>query len=180
MTPEQAEAVYRRADRLYSLGEVERAVDLMAGRMTERLRGLNPLVLCVMNGAVVPFGRLVSRMDFPMEMDYVHATRYRGETSGGALHWIRRPDRCLQDREVVIVDDILDEGLTLQTLVEACRAEGARAVHTAVVAVKRRERRVALTSDFGALEVEDRYVFGYGMDYKGYLRNAPGIFAVVD
>jgi hypoxanthine phosphoribosyltransferase len=180
ITPEEAQAVYQRACRLYSLEQVEQAVDRMAARMAECLQGLNPLVLCVMNGAMVPFGRVVSRMDFPMELDYVHATRYRGATSGGELHWIKRPDRSLHARQVLIVDDILDEGCTLQALVEACTSQGAEAVYSAVVAVKRHDRRAGIEADFHAVQVEDRYVFGYGMDYKGYLRNAPGIFAVAD
>jgi hypoxanthine phosphoribosyltransferase len=180
ITPEEAQAVYHRATRLYSIDQVEQAVDRMALRIAERLHGLNPLVLCVMNGAMVPFGRVVSRMDFPMELDYVHATRYRGATSGGELHWIKRPDRSLHGRQVLIVDDILDEGFTLQALVEACTSQGAEAVSSAVVAVKHHDRRTGIEADFHAVQVEDRYVFGYGMDYKGYLRNAPGIFAVVD
>jgi hypoxanthine phosphoribosyltransferase len=180
ITPAEAEAVYQRADRLFTLEEVERAVDRMAARVTERLRGLDPLVLCVMNGAMVPLGRLVSRMDFPLQLDYVHATRYRGETCGGELHWMRRPSASLRHRQVLLLDDILDEGYTLAALIEACRAEGADGVHTAVVAVKRHDRGIGLEADFHALEVEDRYVFGYGMDYKGYLRNAAGIFAVAD
>jgi hypoxanthine phosphoribosyltransferase len=131
-----------------------------------------------MNGGVVPFGRLVSRMDFPLQLDYCHATRYRGDTQGGDLHWLKEPSESLTDRAVLIVDDILDEGYTLQALTEACAVQGAASVHTAVLAVKRHDRGVGLQADFWALEVEDRYVFGYGMDYKDYLRNAPGIFAV--
>jgi len=180
ITPDEAARVYRDADRLYSLEQVEAAIDRMAGEIHAQLGERNPLVLCVMNGAVVPFGRLVSRMDFPMQLDYCHATRYRGETRGGDLHWLSEPRESLADRTVLIVDDILDEGYTLHALVGACNRLGAAGVHTAVMVVKRHDRGIGLEADFWALEVADRYVFGYGMDYKGYLRNVPGIFAVGD
>jgi hypoxanthine phosphoribosyltransferase len=79
-----------------------------------------------------------------------------------------------------VIDDILDEGLTLAAIVARCREEGARRVWTAVLVEKQRARAVDFTADFVGLTVPDRYVFGYGMDYKGYLRNARGIYAVAD
>jgi len=178
ISPEEALAVYRRADRLYDLDQIEQSLDRMSGDIRARLERRNPLALCVMNGGLVPFGRLVSRLDFPMQLDYIHATRYRGHTQGGDLRWVKRQDEPMQGRSVLIVDDILDEGYTLRALITECREQGAREVYTAVLAVKLHDRGCGLTADFFGLEVEDRYVFGYGMDYKGYLRNAPGIFAV--
>ncbi len=178
ISPEQALAVYRQADRLYDLDQIEQALDRMSGDIRPQLEGRNPLVLCVMNGGLVPFGRLVSRLDFPMQLDYIHATRYRGNTQGGELRWVKRQNEPMQGRCVLIVDDILDEGYTLEALIAECRQQGAREVYTAVLAVKLHDRGCGLAADFVGLQVEDRYVFGYGMDYKGYLRNAPGIFAV--
>jgi len=180
ITPDEAARVYRGADRLYSLEQVEAAIDRMASEIHAQLGERNPVVLCVMSGAVVPIGRLVSRMDFPMQLDYCHATRYRGEIRGGDLHWLSEPRESLVGRTVLIVDDILDEGYTLHALIGACTRLGAASVHTAVVVVKRHDRGMGLEADFWALEVGDRYVFGYGMDYRGYLRNVPGIFAVAD
>ncbi len=178
ISPEEALAVYRKADRLYSLDQLEQALDRMAGEIWSRLEGRNPLVLCVMNGGLVPFGRLVSRLDFPMQLDYIHATRYRGQTQGGELRWVKRQNEPMQGRSVLIVDDILDEGYTLDALIGECHSQGASEICTAVLAVKLHDRGVGVKADFFGVEVEDRYVFGYGMDYKGYLRNAPGIFAV--
>jgi hypoxanthine phosphoribosyltransferase len=178
VTAQQAFAVYARADRLYSECDVEAALSRMADEITARLKESNPLVLCVMTGGIVAAGKLLTRLNFPLQLDYLHATRYRGATEGGALHWLARPAIPLQGRVVLVVDDILDEGWTLEAILKECKAQGASAVHSAVLVDKKRDRKNSLHADFVGLKVEDRYVFGYGMDYHTYLRNAPGIFAV--
>ena len=178
VTPEHVEQVYREADCLYSEAQVEEAIAAMGRAVTDKLAGSNPLLLCVMTGAVIPMGKLLTHLDFPLQIDYIHATRYRGETRGGELHWRARPQPPLAGRTVVVVDDILDEGVTLAAIIEECKREGATAVYSAVLVEKLHDRSNGLKADFVGLQVEDRYVFGYGMDYKDYLRNAPGIFAV--
>jgi hypoxanthine phosphoribosyltransferase len=171
--------VYARADRLYGEVEMTGTLDRLASEIGARLAGRNPLVLCVLTGGIVPVGHLLTRLRFPLELDYLHATRYRGETSGSALHWICRPSLSLRERTVLVVDDILDEGHTLAAILAYCRAEGARETLSAVLVEKRHGRRAAgLAADFTGVVVEDRYVFGYGMDYRGYWRNLPGIYAV--
>lgn len=178
VTPEQARAVYAEADCLFDQSQVEAALAQMAEAITADLADKNPLVLAVMSGAMIPAGILLSRLDFPLQIDYIHATRYRGDTAGGELEWRVPPRFPLQGRNVLIIDDILDEGLTLQAIVESCREQGAGEVRSAVLVKKLHERNAGTEADYVGLEVEDRYVFGYGMDYKEYLRNAPGIFAV--
>jgi len=131
-----------------------------------------------MNGGLITTAELMLRMDFPLEQDYMHASRYRGDTSGGAIHWVVEPKHALKDRVVIIVDDILDEGYTLAAIVEHCKSQQATCVETVVLVEKLHERKQGIQATYVGLQVEDRYVFGYGMDYKGYLRNAPGIFAV--
>jgi hypoxanthine phosphoribosyltransferase len=176
--PDHVVAVLEQADLLYSESQVEYALDSLAGEISARLEDKNPLVLCVMVGAIVVAGKLVSRLNFPLQIDYVHATRYAGATRGGELQWIAKPATALQGRTVLIVDDILDEGLTLQAIIEWCRAAGATDVYTAVLVEKQRLRAVEINIDFKGLDVEDRYVVGYGMDYQGYLRNVAGIYAI--
>jgi hypoxanthine phosphoribosyltransferase len=178
VTPEHVEQIYREADCLHTQEQVEAAIVRMAGEITVRLKEANPLVLCVMTGAVIPMGQLLTHLAFPLQIDYVHATRYCGETCGGALNWLARPRMAVQDRVVLVVDDILDEGVTLKAILEDLGAQGAREVYSAVLVEKEHDRKNGLKADFVGLTVEDRYVFGYGMDYKDYLRNAPGIFAV--
>ena len=175
---EEARKVMSEADLLCSEEQVEAALDAMAEAITEKLADQNPLVLCVMTGAVIPAGMLLPKLHFPLNIDYIHATRYGHNTSGGTLEWIVRPSKPLKDRVVILIDDILDEGATLAAIIEDCKAAGAKAVYSAVLVEKIRARTHAVEADFVGLHVEDRYLFGYGMDYKGYLRNAPGIYAV--
>jgi hypoxanthine phosphoribosyltransferase len=180
MSPDEARIVLQEADCLYSRDEVELAIDRLAGLTAVELDHRNPLVLGVMNGGVVLLGGLLTRWSFPLEVDYLHATRYRGATTGGdSIHWRVRPETSLRGRTVVIVDDILDGGLTLAAIQEYCRGERAEAVFSIVLVDKTNpERDPAITTDFAALKAPNRYLFGYGMDYHEYLRNAPGVFAV--
>lgn len=166
------------ADCLYTRAQVQAAMDEMASAITQRLGGHDPLVLCVMTGAMIPAGHLLTRLNFPLQIDYIHATRYRGGTAGGRLNWLVRPTHAIKGRHVLIIDDIFDEGITLASIVEYCWEEGAAEVCTAVLINKLHARKHPLKVDFVGLETTDRYLFGYGMDYKGYLRNADGIYAV--
>ncbi|MGB6975859.1 MAG: hypoxanthine-guanine phosphoribosyltransferase [Gammaproteobacteria bacterium] len=178
--PQQIYKVYAQAERLYSKHEVEAALDHMADGMRAKLANTNPIFLCVVVGGIIPMGNLLPRLDFPLEVDYIHVTRYKGGTQGGSLHWKAEPSHSLQNRTIVVVDDILDGGLTLAAIIEYCKAKGASGVYSAVLVNKLHARLPGgmERADFTGLEVDNRYVFGYGMDYKEYLRNAPGIFAV--
>lgn len=177
ITAQQAEEVLRRADRLYAPEEVETALDRMAIGISRDLAATDPILVCIMTGGVVPFGKLLPRLRFPLQIDYVHATRYGSTLTGGQLQWLVGPTKDPSGRVVVLIDDILDEGTTLAGIEERYHAAGAIAIHKAVLILKRRERVHDVKVEFIGLEVPNRYVFGYGMDYKGYLRNAPGIYA---
>lgn len=180
MLPEHIQRVYEEAACIYTNNEVEAALDRMAIKIHQTLAETNPVILCVMIGGLVPLGNLLPRLDFPLEVDYVHATRYRGKTVGSELEWIRKPSVDLTDRTVLIVDDILDGGITLSEIVQYCESMKAKKVYSAVL-VDKCEKRLPEglpEADFTGLTVDDHYVFGYGMDYKEYLRNAPGIFMV--
>jgi hypoxanthine phosphoribosyltransferase len=180
MTPEQAADAKARAERIYGEDEVLAAIERMAAELTTAVGCDDPLVLCVMNGGLILTGLLLPRLDFPLQVDYLHATRYRNRTFGDDLHWRKHPENPLAGRTVVVIDDILDEGHTLAAILDYCRAEGAARTLSAVLVEKRRPREVDLRPDFIGLEVPDRYVFGFGMDYKGYWRNAAGIFAAAE
>ncbi len=173
--------VLENADQLFSQAEVEQALDRLALDIGRSLGDQDPLLLCVMTGGLVPAGELFTRLDFPVQLDYLHATRYQGTVGGSELKWITEPSQSLKGRTVLVVDDILDEGLTLAAILDYCSEQGARAVYSAVLIEKIHERKTdGLQADFVGLRVEDRYVFGYGMDYHGYLRNVKGIYAVAD
>lgn len=171
-------AVYKTADLLHSPQAVDAALDKIATQLKAEVGDSNPLLICVMNGGIIPAGLLLPRLDFPLQVDYLHASRYRGKTHAGELKWIVRPSASLQGRVVVLVDDIHDEGLTLAAITTECKSAGASKVYSAVLINKVHDRKNNTAADFVGLDVEDRYVFGCGMDYKGYWRNAPGIYAV--
>lgn len=169
------------ADELFSLSAVHHAADRVAEEITQELRSKSPILLCLMNGGLNFSGMLMERLNFPLEFDYIHASRYRGETVGQAnLVWRMKPSLDLTGRSVLIVDDILDEGPTLRAVIDQCYASGATEVSSAVMVNKIHNRRKPenFKADFVGLDIPDRYVFGCGMDYKGFWRNAPGIFAV--
>ncbi len=178
--PKHINDVYSKATCLYNREQVEAALDRMADEIHNELADKNPIFICVMIGGLIPMGNLITRLDFPLEMHYVHATRYRGDTRGRDLHWKVTPEAVFKDRTVVVVDDILDGGLTLAAILKYCKDEGAKEIYSAVLVEKEDVRLEGgiPRADFTGLTVEDRYVFGYGMDYKEYLRNAPGIYAV--
>lgn len=177
--PDDIQRTRDEADCLYTGADVAAAADRMATAITARLRDSNPLLLVTMTGGLVPAALLLARLDFPLQVDYLHLTRYGAATSGGAIEWRRRPSASVAGRTVLLVDDLLDHGLTLAAAVEELKAEGALEVLTAVLVVKRIEQRPGLRHvDFHALETPDRYLFGAGMDYKTYWRNCAGIYAV--
>ncbi|NJN45631.1 MAG: hypoxanthine-guanine phosphoribosyltransferase [Candidatus Competibacteraceae bacterium] len=178
-TAAEARTALQEADLLYPEQAVEAALDRLAAAITVRLQYCDPLVLVVMNGALIPAGLLLSRLEFPLQIDYLHATRYCSGTRGGTLNWIARPSVPVAGRTVLVVDDIFDEGTTLKAIIDELRREGARDVFSAVLVNKIHDRKECdLVVDFVGLEVTDRYVFGYGMDYKEYLRNIRGIYAI--
>jgi hypoxanthine phosphoribosyltransferase len=174
---EEIKHVQATADLLHSKQEIELAIDKMAQEINIALADRNPLLLCVMNGGVVTFGKLLTRLSIPLTIDAINASRYQNLTSGGSIEWLVKPVTSLKGRTVLLVDDILDEGITLQAICQYCREQGATAVYSAVLVDKILDHQKPITADFIGLKVENRYVFGYGMDYKGYLRNAPGIYA---
>lgn len=168
------------AECIASPGEVSAAFERLAREITLRLKDANPLIYAVMQGGLIVAGRLVSRLDFPLELSYLHATRYGHALQGATLDWRARPTETLAGRTVLVIDDILDEGVTLDAICAELRAAGAAQVLTAVLVHKNHERkaRPGLRADFTGLNAPDRFLFGSGMDYKGYWRNLPGIYAV--
>jgi hypoxanthine phosphoribosyltransferase len=179
MIPEDIVAVSKRASCLHDRDEVELVIDMLAERINSALFGKNLLVLCVMNGGLVFCGKLVDRLDLLLQLDYLHVSRYRGQTYSTDLLWKAYPKEQLLGRTVLIVDDILDEGATLESIVAYCKSQGADEVYAAILVNKVHQRKLSsIEADFVGLEIADHYLYGYGMDYKGYLRNAPGIFAI--
>lgn len=181
MDTEHIQAVRDSADELYSPAQVAEALDRLAAEIRAAIGDSDPLLLCVMTGGLIVTSELFTRLDGPAQLDYLHATRYQGTRGGAELKWITPPSQPLAGRTVLVVDDILDEGLTLAAILRYCREQQARAVYSAVLVEKDHDRKhPEVQPDFVGLSVEDRYVFGCGMDYHGYWRNLRGIYAVKD
>ena len=175
---QQAKDILASADLIHSAETVSAAVSRIAAEITEKFSETNPLLLCVMSGGVPFAGHLMTQLNFPLEFDYLHVTRYGQETSGGALSWRSAPWTSVKDRVVIVLDDILDEGMTLAAIVERLKELGAKACYTAVATEKLNDKKKPIKADFVALTVPDRFVFGFGMDVRGHFRNLPAIYAM--
>jgi len=174
------DGVLARSVVVHDAAAVAAAYDRMAAAITARLADQAPLVLAMMVGGLVPTAEIVRRLRFPFQLDYLHATRYRGATTGAKLRWVARPSQPLAGRCVLLIDDILDEGVTLAEVQAECRSLGAREVLTAVLTHKQHDRGLpGIGAEFIGLEVPDRYVFGCGMDYKEWFRDLPEVRALV-
>ncbi len=179
-TSAHIKGVFSRSSCLYQSTEIEKALAAMASHIHQDLQDKDPVVLCVLIGGVVLTGKLLTLLDFPLQVDYVHATRYGDKTTGSEIQWVAKPRVSLKGRTVLIVDDILDRGVTLAEIVKYCEEQGAKEIKIAVLVEKKIERPAegVQKADYTGVTVDNHYVFGYGMDYKGYLRNAPGIYYV--
>ena len=178
MTPEAAQKILVEADLICSAEKSALAVRRVADEITMRLYTSNPLVLAVMGGAVVFTGQLLPLLPFPLDFDYLQVSRYRDNTTGGQLSWVVEPKSAVAGRCVLIVDDILDEGITLAEIRQRLFALGAAEVLTAVFADKQSACSKPITADFVGITVPDRYVFCFGMDIKGAWRNLPAVYAL--
>ncbi|QEE24880.1 hypoxanthine-guanine phosphoribosyltransferase [Rhodanobacter glycinis] len=177
-TPSLSDALSQ-SDVLFERAEIESVIADLGRRIDAELNGERAVFLTVMNGALMFAGQLALSIRTDLEFDYVHATRYRGETSGSDLHWLREPVAEMAERTVLLVDDILDEGHTLKAVRDHCLGQGAKRVLIASLCCKRHDRLVeGIAADFNGVELPDRYVFGYGMDYHEQGRNLPAIYAL--
>ncbi|MBS4096570.1 MAG: hypoxanthine-guanine phosphoribosyltransferase [Sulfuricella sp.] len=178
MIAEEAWKIYREADLICSAEEVQSILVRLAGEIGAELRDSHPLVLSVMGGAVVFSGQLLPMLEFPLDFDYIHVTRYGNRTSGGELEWKVLPKENIAGRVVLVLDDILDEGHTLAAIREKIMGMGAKAFFCAVFAAKDTGKSKPIQANFAGVDLPNRYVFGYGMDVHGAWRNLPAIYAV--
>jgi hypoxanthine phosphoribosyltransferase len=177
-TYQQLEQILSTAELIHSEQTVAQTVQRMAADITRVLSHQQPLVLCLLGGAVIFTGQLLPQLRFPLDFDYAHLTRYDKKMQGGEIHWRVEPRESVKDRVILVLDDILDEGITLAAIRAKVLENGAKAFYSAVFAEKETGRPKLLKADFVGLTVPDRYVFGFGMDIRGAWRNLPAIYAV--
>ena len=174
----QAWAFLESSDVVASAEEVQAAVRRVATEIEQRLSSAYPLVLAVMGGAVVFAGQILPKLRFPLDFDYVHASRYGAGTRGAGIEWRVRPPERVKGRAVLVLDDILDHGETMAAIRKGLLELGAESVHCAVLVEKTLHSRKPISADFVGLRIPDRFVFGCGMDAKGFWRNLPEIRAM--
>ena len=175
---EKAWDFLERSDLIASAEEVQTAVQRIAAEIDKRLGRTYPLVLAVMGGAVVFAGQLLPRLRFPLDFDYIHVSRYGAETRGTKVEWRVKPPALVKGRTVLVLDDILDHGETMRAIRDGLNELGAEKVLSAVLVEKTLAAPKPITADFVGLRIPDRFVFGCGMDAKGYWRNLPEIRAM--
>jgi len=180
LSSKEAGQILDTAEQIYSAEVVLETVKRMAADITVALSEKYPLVLSVMGGAVVFTGQLLPLLKFPLNFDYLHVSRYNNKTRGEKIDWKVAPHANVQDRVVLVLDDILDEGITLAAIRERIMDNGAKAFYSAVFADKDISKPKPIRADFVGVILPDRYVFGFGMDIHGSWRNLPAIYAVKD
>ncbi len=178
LPPPHAWDMLNNADLLHDAAEIERTLDRLGAEISAVMAEQFPIALCIMGGALIFAGKLLPRLRFPLEFDYLHASRYRDSTRGGEIEWSVLPRKNLQDRTILLMDDILDEGHTLAAAKTRLLELGAAEVKIAVLADKAIKRPKPISADFVGLSLPDRYVFGMGMDAHGLWRNLPAIYAL--
>ncbi len=178
----EANAILKDGDLLFSAEEVSAATARVAQEINRDYADKYPLVLSVMGGAVVFTGHLLSQLDFPLDFDIVQASRYGNAKVGAELTWRVAPRDNIAGRHVIILDDILDEGVTLAAIVDLVKKQGALSVACAVFCVKDYGAEInakkPLKAEYVGITVPNRFVFGYGMDVSGAWRNLPAIYAI--
>jgi len=178
LSKQQARDVLQNAELLYSEQQVQSAVQRVAQEINATLAEQHPLLLSVMGGAVVFTGQLLPMLNFSLEFDYVHVSRYGNAQKGGELHWKVAPGESVRGKVVLVVDDILDEGETMAAIKDRVMDLGATRFYSAVFADKENGRDKPVRADYVGITVPERFVFGYGMDIHGAWRNLPAIYAV--
>jgi len=176
--PQEAWAFLEDSDVVAGAEEVGAAIQRLAGEIEREFKERYPLVLVVMGGAVVFAGQLLPLLRMPLDFDYIHATRYGAAITGGGVEWRVEPPRGVRGREVLVLDDILDGGQTMRAIRDRLMELGAAGFHCAVLVEKILQKEKPLSADFVGLRIPDRFVFGCGMDAKGYWRNLPDIRAM--
>jgi len=178
LNTQNPQSLLDQAQLIHSSEAVQDAVSRLSKEISEQLEDTCPVIICVMGGGVVFAGQLLTQLKFPLELDYVHASRYQNQTVGNALVWQSLPKLDLSGRTILLVDDILDEGITLLAIKEKCLSLGARDVFSTVLVEKKLPHSKPIKADFVGLEVPNQYVFGCGMDAYGWWRNLPAIYAL--
>ena len=162
---------------IHDADAVQKAISEIAHALALKFANTSPIVMTVMGGGLVFAGQLIPQLAFPLTLDYVHVSRYNNQTEGHELVWTVLPKDSIKGRTVIVLDDILDEGITLAAIKDKCLSLGAKDVIVVVLVEKTLTHQKPIKADFVGLPVPNLYVFGCGMDIHGWWRNLPAIYA---
>uniref|UniRef100_E6QQ05 Hypoxanthine phosphoribosyltransferase n=1 Tax=mine drainage metagenome TaxID=410659 RepID=E6QQ05_9ZZZZ len=178
MNPEHAQQILDTADLICDAETVNEAIHQLAIRITADYQHRFPLMLTVMNGGMMFAGQLLLQLNFPLQCDHIHVSRYRMNTKGGQLEWLSMPSVSISGQQVLLLDDILDEGHTLNAIKQELFKMGAATVACAVLTEKLTNTIKPIQAEYVGLTLPNRFVFGCGMDINGVWRNLPAIYAI--
>ena len=159
---------------------IERKVKELAGKLNEDYKDKTPLLLPILNGSFIFAAELAKQIDVPCRISFVKVSSYTGVQSTGQLKTLIGLEESLFNQHIVIVEDIVDTGLTLQKIVEELRALGTKSVEVVALLRKKPAREKQIDVKYVGFEIEEEFVLGYGLDYDGLGRNTKQIFKLVE
>jgi len=158
---------------------IDGAIRQLARQLTDHYHDKNPIILCLMNGGLFFTAKLTQKLAFPIRLDYIHATRYRGQLSGSELQWVKSSQFNLANEHVLIFDDIFDEGITLKEVTAELTKQNPASIESVVLVDKLHQRKPDnFNVRYVGMHLKDLYLFGFGMDYLGHWRHLSEIYAV--
>ena len=173
------EEILAYSDVLATKDEVDNSIRQLAETLSDHYHDKNPILLCLMNGGFFFTAMLSQYLAFPLRFDYMHATRYRGKTTGSELEWVKSPQFNLANEHVLLLDDIFDEGITLKVVTDALMEQEPASLESVVLIDKVHQRKPPdFNVKYVGMRLDDRYLFGCGMDYLGHWRHLPQVYAV--
>ena len=159
--------------------EILTAVQRVADAINHDLEGKEPLFLSVLNGAFMFTADLMKRITIPCEVSFIKLSSYEGTSSTGQVRQLMGLNQCIKGRTVVIVEDIVDTGLTMQKLLQPLQAQEPAEVHIATLLLKPDKLKVPLHIEYAAMQIPNDFIVGYGLDYDGFGRYYKDIYTVV-
>jgi hypoxanthine phosphoribosyltransferase len=158
--------------------DIKKAIWEMAAKMNTELHDSNPLMLCILNGSFMFSADLLKLVNFPCEISFVKLASYQGTNSTGKVKQLIGLNEQIKDRTVVLLEDIVDTGITIENLIKQLEAEHPQDVKVATLLYKPDACKRKLKLDYVGMEIPNEFIVGYGLDYNGYGRNLPDIYTV--
>ena len=159
---------------------IKQRVKTVAERINRDMEGKNPLFLAVLNGSFIFAADLMRMITIPCEISFVKLASYQGTTSTGKVAEVLGINEDISGRHVIIVEDIVDTGLTMQRMVESLGTRNPASVHICALLLKPEKLKVDLNIEYAAIEIPNDFIVGYGLDYDQQGRNLPDIYTVVE